>query len=273
MTVKKNMSFEDYLKFDALSNSGMEDLRKSPAHYQYSKANRTIETDAMTFGSMVHCAILEPQELDKRYIAKPKGHDGRTTKGKKFNADCEASGLSVVEAVDLVDAKRIAKEIFEFEENNLGVIVQGSEKEFSIFWEKDGVAKKGRPDSYFELCGGICIDVKTTRSPLLDGFEREVWNRGYHRKAAHYREGLLANNLPCKHVIFIAIDNSPGYRDFLVYLMRPDIVELGARQNDQTIKLFKDCLKSNYWPGYPKTILELGVPTWAINKLSEDELT
>lgn len=268
-----NLSFATYLRVEALSNSGVEDLKKSPAHYQYYKRNPRQPTEAMEFGTLVHCAILERDELAKRFIAKPEGYDGRTKEGKGFKEECIKKGLSVVDPENLLSATNIADRITSLAEGNLAAIIAASKKEFSVFWKRGDIKCKGRPDLYCDQAGGIAIDVKTTRSPLRDGFEREVWNRGFHRKAAWYREGLKANGLPCKHVMFIAIDNNEGPKDFMTYLMRPEIVDLGDKQNNMLLKLFEQCQKDDMWPGYPKEIQELGIPNWTLSTLSEEELS
>ncbi len=268
----ENLSFADYLKVDAVSNSAMEDFSVSPAHYKYFREHPKYDTEATDFGSLVHCAILEPKELFKRYRERPADYDGRKTKSKELKAKWDAEGVKGVDSEDLIFAQEIAKKIFALKDLNLGTLIETSISEVSFFWEKDGVRKKGRADKYSSQAGGICTDIKTTRHPEINEFEKEVFNRGYHRKAAHYKEGLEANGCPCKHSLFIAIDNNVGPRDFIPYLMLPEIVELGAKQNDRLIAKFKECKAKNEWPCFPKQILELGLPSWAINKLTDEDL-
>jgi len=51
-----------------LSYSGLKEFAKSPASYIVHKLRGKEPTKAMIMGSYVHCAILEPDELEKRYL-------------------------------------------------------------------------------------------------------------------------------------------------------------------------------------------------------------
>lgn len=66
------LPFDEYLAIPALSHSGMKDLAISPLRFWFRNINpdRIPEepTPEMTFGSAVHCAVLEPDKYDERYI-------------------------------------------------------------------------------------------------------------------------------------------------------------------------------------------------------------
>ena len=61
----------DYFDQPGLSASGMKDLEVSPLRYWHLHINpnrpKDEPTPEMQFGSAVHCAILEPDQFDKRY--------------------------------------------------------------------------------------------------------------------------------------------------------------------------------------------------------------
>jgi hypothetical protein len=61
----------DYFAAEGLSNSGMKDLAVSPLRYWHLHINpdrpEPRETPEMTFGSALHCSVLEPEEFPKRY--------------------------------------------------------------------------------------------------------------------------------------------------------------------------------------------------------------
>jgi hypothetical protein len=62
---------DEYFAMPGLSNSGMRDLAISPLRFWFLHLNPNaplIEpTPEMKFGTALHCAVLEPQEFDKRY--------------------------------------------------------------------------------------------------------------------------------------------------------------------------------------------------------------
>lgn len=61
----------DYFAANGLSNSAMKDLAVSPLRFWYKHINTERPEDEptpeMQLGSALHCAILEPNEFDKRY--------------------------------------------------------------------------------------------------------------------------------------------------------------------------------------------------------------
>ncbi len=65
------MTFEEYKAVPGLSNSGMKDLAVSPTRFWYWHVRPDREerppTPEMIIGSALHCAVLEPAELEKRY--------------------------------------------------------------------------------------------------------------------------------------------------------------------------------------------------------------
>lgn len=79
-----------------LSFSAIKAFAQSPAHFMAYKVGEKKETAAMKKGTMIHCAILEPQELEKRYCILDKSMlpvpdaDFRNTDNKKFKAEFEA---------------------------------------------------------------------------------------------------------------------------------------------------------------------------------------
>lgn len=69
--MRQQMSAAEYFATPGLSNSAMKDLEISPLRYWYRHLNPDRppdeETPEMRIGSALHCAVLEPKELDKRY--------------------------------------------------------------------------------------------------------------------------------------------------------------------------------------------------------------
>jgi hypothetical protein len=92
----ETMENTEYHAHPALSASGLRVLKRSPLHYwdRYINPDRvtTEPTEAMQLGTLIHCAVLEPDQFDVRYIAVPEGIDKRTKEGKQVWADLLATG-------------------------------------------------------------------------------------------------------------------------------------------------------------------------------------
>jgi hypothetical protein len=62
----------DYFQIPAISNSSLSTFNYDPSYYHKVYVTNEIkdkkESDSLVFGSLVHCLILEPQEVQNRYV-------------------------------------------------------------------------------------------------------------------------------------------------------------------------------------------------------------
>ena len=62
----------DYFQIPAISNSALSTFNYDPSYYHKVYVTKEIEdkkeSDALTFGSLVHCLILEPEKVQERYF-------------------------------------------------------------------------------------------------------------------------------------------------------------------------------------------------------------
>jgi hypothetical protein len=80
-----------------LSYSSLKEFSKSPAHYIQYLRKEFKPTPAMALGSLIHCMLLQPEELVNKFYVMP-AVDKRTTEGKNKYAECvkESEGKEVV---------------------------------------------------------------------------------------------------------------------------------------------------------------------------------
>lgn len=271
--VIKNLPFHEYLAVDALSNSGIEQFLESPRNYQWSKDNPFEETEETKFGTFVHAVVLEPHLVEREYVRRPPEAVNLAKKPwYDWNQQQKEKGLTVIKFQDWDAAHRIRDELSSLKEDNIDVVYAESEKELSLFWfeEINGtkIKCKSRLDMFLEP---VLLDLKTTSRPDDEGFEKESFNRGFHRKMAWYGKGLTFHKMEFKHALIVMIDKS-GPKDFKLFRMQNDVVRVGDKQNAKVLKRFEECQRLNQWPGHSKKIVPIGLPTWAINTLPEDEL-
>ena len=261
-TIRRDLTNAEYHASPAISKSGLDLIRKTPALYQWRRSNPTEQTPAMRLGTLTHTVVLEPEVFADSVIVRPEGIDRRTSAGKAAWAafELEAEGREIItneEGAKLAairDAVRshpaAAKALA-----GLPVIEQ------SIFWDVDGIACRCRPDAVTER--GVIVDLKTTRDASPEGFARSVAQYRYHVQAAYYSDGYRAvfGEAP-RGFVFIAVETEPPYL-VAVYVASETMTSRGRIEYQADLDTFRECLATDTWPGYSSSPLTLDLPKWA----------
>jgi hypothetical protein len=265
----QQLTARDYHALPQLSASRLRDLAKSPAHLRHSLNNPLEQTDAMKIGEAVHCAVLEPDTFDMRFALAPQV-DRRTTVGKAAWAQFLAfnEGKTALKPAEWEVCQSVAKAVAAHEKAS--ILVDAAESvEMSILWQHaTGVECKSRIDAY---CPGIntIFDLKTTTDASPHSFSKSIFDWGYHRQGAFYIDACRAVGVEVSHYAIIAVEKEAPYA-LAVYRLLDESIELGRRENESLIKLYKDCVDADFWPGYPTEIQDIGLPTWAANRITEE---
>lgn len=224
------------------------------------------ETAAMSLGSLAHCAILEPDELMKRYHVTD--IERRGTKDWAAVEE-EAAGRKVVKREDFDAALLMARSIQESEAHEF---LHGAKFEASVFWidPVTGLRCKCRPD----ILGAQLADLKTTQSVKLDKFSKKVFDLRYDWADAWYLEGLAANGLDYDRMVFIAVENKAKLlagsvaRKHAVGLfeINPEDREIARRQIERWRGIYAYSVRNDIWPEPEQTIQTIIRPKWAITE-------
>lgn len=262
-----------------ISASGLKLFIKCPALYYaaYLDPNRRPQesTAAMDLGTAFHCAILEPDEYKHRFSVLPKGF-------KKVGKDNVAlydaiidAGMSPITDSDhesvmaMADAMR-ANSLTQYLINIPYTVEQ------SIFVEVNGVKCKCRPDLLIMpdtdplYPDGLIVDMKSAKDASPDGFGKQAWDLGYHIQAAFYRRVFYTKYGRLPRFIFGAVESK--YPHLTKYHEDPDdLAEYAAEIVTEALKLYKQCLTTNTWPGYGEGIEPTRSPGWARRMIENPE--
>ncbi|MGZ5077013.1 MAG: PD-(D/E)XK nuclease-like domain-containing protein [Methylobacter sp.] len=254
-----DMSNEDYHAHPYISKSGLDLIDISPAHFKKSERN---ETAAFQKGTLIHCAILEPDFLESRYFGMAETIDRRTKDGKAKYAEYEAkaSGRILVTAEEMKMGMRIRDEVSQHK--IAGQLFSGGDSEVSIFSEIDGTGVRCRPDY---LNGPIAVDLKSTED-AAGGFIRSVTKYRYYVQDPFYTDVMAKEGIDIEHFLFVAIEKSEPY-GICVYELDGDAVNYGRKRYRENLDLYRRCLDSGHWPGYEQTINTLSLPRYLLNDL------
>ena len=250
------ISNAEYHADPAVSASHLHAVAASPYHYwsRFLDPNRPViePTAAMRLGSLVHCAVLEPDELNSRYAIAP---DRRTKDGKATAAMLAASGIEAVTAADMELAMAMAASVRSHQA--AAELLRNGKAEQSFWWDDvdTGLRCKCRPDWYY---GATVVDLKTTTDASPQGFAKSVANWRYHVQQAHYMAGTFAERF-----VFIAVEKTYPYA-VGVYELDATAMNVGYALRRNNLQTIADCRAINEWPGYSQGIQNLSLPGWAL---------
>lgn len=275
----ENMPFDDYLKVDALSATGLKQLARSPWHYR----NRVDidPTPAMLRGTLAHCAVLEPEAMAQRYVVLPEDAPRKPTRAqweaKKPSAESlaamdwwrqfkdESAGRDLVSFADYALCQAQLAAIAAQPE--LAELLRAGRGEVSIFWidEATGIYCKARPD-WLPPANGRSIrplDLKTCADESPNGFGRAAARLRYDLQAAHYTDGIEAvTGLTVDAFVFGAVSSKPPILA-VPYILTDEVRDQGRDERRELMDRLAWCIRENKWPAYGDGLQLLDFPAYA----------
>ncbi len=240
--VDRLMKQEDHLSYSSLSA-----FRESPRDFINYKLGVKEETDAMIYGAMLHCLVLEPDEFEERYhvledgdiCAQVGGAKPRATKAYKEwyeTALQEANGKVVVDDKDYAMAQVTAQNILH---NRAAKKVMGlaPNREVPVEWEYLNFRFKGYKDGEGEAC---IFDLKVMPDANPKRVDREIIDRWLYVQAAMYCYGSGGY----KPYYIIAVDKKNGV---CVKQLHQKLIEQGMTEYDKLLKQFNHCILTDAW--------------------------
>lgn len=225
-----------------LSFSSLKAFAESPATFAEYKLAKREPTEAMVYGAMLHCLVLEPMEFDKRYLCLDDrdictqigGTKPRATNAyKEWKAVtiAEAGERQIVETNDYLAAKIVASNVLH-NRASARVLDKCWEREKSIQWEFKNFLFRGFVDGKGEKA---IMDLKSCADASPDKFQREIISNKYHLQAAMYLyEG--GENIP---YYIIAVDKKGGVS---VHKLDDRLIEHGMKEYNDLLDKFNECI-------------------------------
>ena len=250
MTNKQYHSMVEYL-----SKSSLDQLHKSPAHFQaYIQGEKKEPTASMVFGSLVHSVLFDQDDF-----AIMPSCDRRTKEGKMlYEAFLETSeGKELIVTSEqheqaLLIAQSVAKH------PKAAALLSEGVAEIPVFGQLGGMPAKCKPD-FHNTKFNVLVDLKTTNDASPTEFAKSVWNFRYHVQAAMYMD--LTN---AKRFFFIAVEKEAPF-NCEIYELDEESIAIGRAEYLADIETYKKCLKTDNWHGYTEeaAIHVISLPAWA----------
>jgi len=258
------MSEKEYRAHPAIAQSTLKLLDRSPAHARWAMNHPKEPTDAMQIGTCLHALVLEGRT---DFVVLPAAAGGNSAAAKAIKAGfiMENPGKIILSHSDAekVGAMALGVERCKTAMKMLSLV---TEPEKAIFWEESGIQFKALLDAPLAL--GV-MDLKSTMDASLEEFERSIYKYGYHIQAAHYLAGAAANGLPCENFYFLPVESSAP-NCARVLMLDHGAIEVGEKERQRLISVYKKCLITGEWPGYPDEIQSVTLPFWAFKKQMEE---
>ena len=281
------LSNESYHKGPGVSSTEIKLLAtKTPEHYytkrsatpfgprDYRKLYREWEAeaeeapsqqalDALAFGTACHTAILEPDLLDETVIEGPKVKRRSEKVWKDFveeHADRIVLLPKTYRLMKLIQARVLLHEygriLFKPEDGGCEVSVFAEDPEFAVL-------RKIRMDKY-NAAHGLIVDLKTTIDASLNGCRRAIENFWYHLSAPYYLDTFEhAFGERLSGFLFVFVEKEPPFGVRIVELDRASM-EFGRRVNRRALRLWRECVDADHWPGYPPEPTLVELRPWAL---------
>lgn len=261
MKLVHDMPAEAYHADMALSKSGLDQFKKSPAHYRAWRDGLTKpeSTPAMEFGSAFHAAVLEPSKFASEYTVFD--GDRRTKAGREDYERLQATGVTVLskDSMDTIKAMQLAVLAHPTARKILGWDIR---TEVSVFDLWNDIRVKGRIDILPEgEYAHVLCDLKTTSDASPAGFAKTAAQLRYHVQAAWYLRFFSAR----LKFIFIAIEKVAPY-EVGVYELDTAAIAAGEAEIERQLDMFKSCQDFDSWPGYSTQLQTLSLPSWAFKQ-------
>lgn len=258
------LSNEAYHSGPGISKSNLDAIHRSPAHFLASFDIHEEPTKALSMGTAVHTAVLEPERFKVDFVIPPsfnrRTKDGKTAAEEWERENCGKTPISV-EDMAIVTAMR------ESVMNNpiAAKLVEMTQHETSVFAKFDDVLCKCRPDGW-QKDKGILIDLKTTEDASPEGFAKACARYRYYVQDTFYRtvvSSLLNTDADKLSFVFVAVEKKPPFAVALYSL--DDLAKLqGWVEIREDLRNFREAVESHQWRGYSPKIETLSLPRWAV---------
>lgn len=262
---------EQYHQSKAIGSSMLKVVLESPKRYKAQFIDNRIDrkgTRAMSFGSAIHLALLEPKVFLKRYAVEPDLRRNTNLYKEWKEAVLASDPSSVLVSQDEMTALQGMIESVMAHPEASSMLRKGV-PERSIYQqievgegiERHFQAVKARPDWLHE--NGDIIDLKTCRDAGFSAFRRQLFDLGYHMSAAFHREIVdLEFGRKDRHFWWVALEKEPPY-EVAVYRANDMCMDRGEADWRKGLWRLAQCLRTGNWPGKQEAAQDIDLPSYA----------
>lgn len=258
----------DYHAYEGISNSGLNLVARSPAHYAYRSGFK--QTRHMELGTAFHTALLEPERYAAEYMTVRGINDRRKSEYKEASKVygneatlTDSEGASVDVMVESVRSNADAS----------AVLSEPGYAELSAFVEdpETGILMRCRFDWLTET--GRALDVKKTQDCRQRAFSKSLYAYRYHCQQAMYSHVYeLITGKELESYQFLAIEEHPPCANVL-YTLDELAKQQGYRDYRDALLEYAEAEKTGHWRAYGVSSDIVSLPDWVMMDMMEEELS
>lgn len=221
----------------------------------------------MDFGSVAHALLLQGTDICQIIEA----DDWRRQSARDERDQARATGLVPLLRKDW-DRMCELVEAVKTQISRLDIAplpLHDGQPEQTIVWQEDGVWCRARLD-WLHDAFDVLDDLKTTgttANPHIWGRSR-LFADGKDVQCAFYLRGLRAITGVDAAWRFVVVEVDPPH-GLSVISLAPSALELANRKVSRALELWKQCLQTDTWPGYPSEIAFVDAPAYEETRFLE----
>lgn len=285
-------------------------FREDPEIYKARYIDKEMEeTASMEWGTLVHCAVWEPEKFLERYLILPEKTPGNSLSGDQLEARCKelalkTTGTKAAKIARIREVTPLEKQYDELVDElpegkimippksmksalyiaakihshpKVGPWVKAAIKERRGWYtcQITGVVMRFQIDGSVEHKGiGVLMDLKITKDWRKRDFERNMYKNGLHVQFSSYREGYKQNEgKTFGAFLIIAVEPSWPHR-IRYHQIEEATIDAGDVELKVLLPEYKDRLiRNDFSPRVEdQEISTVGLASWdweRINKLEE----
>ncbi|MDG4550733.1 MAG: PD-(D/E)XK nuclease-like domain-containing protein [Candidatus Contendobacter sp.] len=235
------MNNADYQDLPGISSHWLIAMLDNPATCwrKYLDPQRPAETptDAMRFGTLVHCLALTPRQLEREFLVAD--YERRSNAGKARYAQLQQYGLTVIRPAELDRARAMVAALHADPEARK--LLRGGKKERTIIQPRarGWLPLKARLDVHQESKRQV-VELKTIRD--LGLVKTTMARYRYPLSAEFYR-----NMVRGQSVVFVFVQSTPPHEILILPMSRIELQD-GEMMWRTALEMFDTCWRINQWP-------------------------
>lgn len=260
MPILYNTTEREYNELPGLRISSVRAVMQNPARFRYDQDNPSTEKH-FTLGSAVHSLLLEEGKTVVHIEV-----DNWKTKAAQTKRDAAlAEGLYPLNNPEHAQALAMAESLRTHPTVAKHLAVGHTEVAITGVDSDTWLPMKARLD-ILDVEARVILDPKTTAATDSADFGTHAWRHGYHMAAAHYIEmaAQATETDPAEWTfLFAVVEKTAPYLRFVTEL-DAESLDLGRRDRARGIELYRECVETGKWPGYPTDVTTTRLPKWAL---------